>query len=420
MKNWITYLLFLIILTRVAESMANDSSVNKPSITPIGIASWTSGKMYNPRDPFDYRRWNQSMVGIMGVKSQVSPRLNTMIALRAIEFLNRADALHDTKEKISLSQVYGKLAIGGSPQQPWFNLIGGLTNYNYHTHTRHLGEYLLRSGAYVPFLVNDVDYAQYKALGAQINRSFLDGKLKNDILMTSERETRPHGDFSLAYVVSYAPSPFFEFGAGVNFRRLFPLSLKKLEKNMRPYPLYDERDSLVIEDGDTLTYTTQGTVLMARAMFDPKPFLKGVPLGEKDLQLYSEIALLGVKNYGTVYDNRKERMPMMAGIHLPAFGFIDIVAFEIEYYGNPNRLNPDGKPISKPDDYSKKDDWRWAIYAKHEILPGFTVTAIAASDHWRYSLNEDGRLEERTLSTDQWHWKIKIAYDLGRSGLSYR
>ena len=63
-------------------------------------------------------------------------------------------------------------------------------------------------------------------------------------------------------------------------------------------------------------YTFAGTKLMARASFDFKPFFKSFSdrfLGPNDLKIYSEAAILGVKDYPGYYSKLRDRIPRMIG-----------------------------------------------------------------------------------------------------------
>ncbi len=131
--------------------------------------------------------------------------------------------------------------------------------------------------------------------------------------------------------------------------------------------------------------------------------------------LYGEWAILGVQNQPVYYQSIVQRMPVMAGVHIPTFGLLDLLDVETEYLDNPyldqdyqlsssgydgthglsgsNQAIPD--PIeSNPNgvDYSLRkfvlpsvhgDDWKWSVFAVKTILPGLKLKIQVANDHMR-------------------------------------
>ena len=94
-------------------------------------------------------------------------------------------------------------------------------------------------------------------------------------------------------------------------------------------------------------YTLAGTKLMARASFDFKPLFKSFAdqfLGPNDLRIYSEAAILGLKNYPVYYDDLSKRIPIMVGFNVPTFKVFDVLALEVENY-NWNYSNGYQNPV---------------------------------------------------------------------------
>ncbi|MBF0431100.1 MAG: hypothetical protein HQK83_07470 [Fibrobacteria bacterium] len=402
-------------------AIGDESEEKTTGITPVGIVVYQGGQVNNPAYENDHLRWTQDVLGVLGFKVQLSPRFNSVIAVRGKQWLVFQNP-NDFNDDFNFSEVYGSYAVGGTPESPWFNLIGGISNVKYNQDAKHLGEYLLSSGAYSPWLVNNFAFPMYKAMGARVSSRLLDGKIRQDLVLSSERNYQPHGDYSLSYVAGVALGDFIDVGAGISYSRLIPVSWEKLEENIKTRYARDDSGEVIIEDGDTLRYTPRGMKLVARASLDPKVLLPAIPFGPNDLKIYSEIALLGVKNYGTTYDKRSERMPVMFGMHIPTFNCLDIFSFEIEYYNSPYRLIPDINPDAKEsvDAFVDRDNWRWALYAKKTLIPGWSVTGLIASDHFRYPYEDGGYFEERMLASTHWHWRFRVTYDLGNSGLSFQ
>jgi hypothetical protein len=148
-------------------------------------------------------------------------------------------------------------------------------------------------------------------------------------------------------------------------------------------------------------YTYQGVKLMASLSFDPKAYLPMPMLGPEDLKIYGEWSLLGVQDYSYMYNDRWQRMPVMVGFNLPTFKLLDVLSIEGEYYNSPftNDLTslyysetptwnilPGNATGITPAQYAsdaRRDNWKWAIYAKKEIIKGIQIYAQAASDDIR-------------------------------------
>jgi hypothetical protein len=121
-------------------------------------------------------------------------------------------------------------------------------------------------------------------------------------------------------------------------------------------------------------------------------------------RLYSEIAVLGTQNQDVFYQDITQRMPIMAGLNIPTFGILDVLAVETEYLNNPYpdsdmllsgyRLAPlRGSAVAVPDvDWRQRnfsqpsvhnDDWKWCFYAVKTLTPGLRLRLQAANDHLR-------------------------------------
>ena len=147
--------------------------------------------------------------------------------------------------------------------------------------------------------------------------------------------------------------------------------------------------AFVTSSGDTLRPRTQrlsfqGVKLMARASMDFKPLL-GLEnmLGPQDLKLFWEAALLGIENQPYYYEDMKDRIPMMFGINLPAFGLLDLFSVQFQYFKNPW---PDSKQMS--------------------LNPGIPIPAdLGTRDEPTVYLD---RLAEGAYSGDDWKWSMNV------------
>jgi hypothetical protein len=147
---------------------------------------------------------------------------------------------------------------------------------------------------------------------------------------------------------------------------------------------------------DTVSYTFKGIKLMARGSFNVQKIFPVKFLNPEDLKIYAEAAMLGVENQPGYFNKRWQRVPLMMGINLPTFKLLDVLSLEVEYFAS-----------SLPDEYfdvldktrisyldygllardpkrdNHKDDWKWSVYAKREIVTGLSIRAQVANDHFR-------------------------------------
>lgn len=361
----------------------------------------------------------------------------------------------------------------------------GLWNEKYNQESRNLGEYLFRSGAYPGYIYQTgFDESFFNLAGIHLT-SNLFGMWRNELMLTSEIHTAPFNDFSLAYLTDVSLfKKVFNAGAGIQFFRCFsadpdqtsPKALYKggvIEPN--PAPNYYLGDSLGVDllgstFYDTNYYTFAGTKLMGKLAFDPKPLLGFDIFGPEDLKLYSEVAILGLKNYplsplrnnpstgqdfgpDTSYrangsyriinkygfDDLMQKMPIMFGFNVPAFKLLDILSVEFEYYGKkyvnavpiplgtrghgsynavpslPTPLAQGG--LSEYDSliYEKAGavNWKWSVYAKKTLFNNFTITAQAARDHILNTVRglsmQEVDNEEALVKKNQWYWMLKFS-----------
>jgi hypothetical protein len=381
----------------------------------------------------------------------------------------------------------------GDKENPTFSATVGDFAYNYAPHVKNLGLYLFRGPVYPGFLVSGfkdfhTDTSRASFLGFQLHHAW--GDFQHDILMSSEREFAPSFDWSLGYVARYKVLKALEIGACVNFYHLISETEDLTSPNAgvdgilrtdsslihggAPYSRYQLQYMEAMGPGDTVFYTHRGTKLMAMFNLDIKEMLGlDAPFGEKDLLLYGEAALIGVKNYGSIYSKVRERIPLMAGFHLPTFGLLDFLSLEVEYYPakykadysklgyynslyfkniNPTILKtqraPSAVPISLKDYAGEKytitetgdfvaiatgdtiqvrgtdldvenmtaDDWKWSINAEKTVLGHIQFSGQIANDHFVPRplrggvLFEEAGLSQVLSSTKDWYFMFRVGY----------
>ncbi len=371
----------------------------------------------------------------------------------------------------------------GEPADPEITLGAGMFMYKYNGDANNLGEYLYRSGAYPAYTVTG-GYVLVNSAAANLQglkSSFHFGDFRADLLLTTETNLAPLYDWSVGAIASYSiAGGLLDLGAGVNFKRLiqvkpsrtsphdptngyFKVGGKGYSTNLNYYDYqvqfynkkktapdsvkaavfqaqYDLVDSLMDPARTPAPpkveyYTNAGILGMARASLDLKKLFQSDMFGPQDLKLYTEVAILGFKNYPVFYEKISERMPMMFGINLPGFHFLDLISVQVEQYKSPwlnntSQIANDAIPLpifptasdtvaSKKDwnDLATKDDLKWSILVQKKIGSYITFSAQAANDHMRmvssrYFYGPQFDHNEVTVSKSDWYWMTQLSWGI--------
>jgi hypothetical protein len=282
--------------------------------------------------PFD-REWLETFDGGMKVIRVLSPsltgRLNFGVQVNAATVNPKYLTNEYTVKKVSpilldatLEYKHGGLLL----QNDTFSVEFGYFPFKYNNQSTNLGEYIFRSGTYPGWLISGFEHSvdKPKLAGTHFSYSFgNDFRLRQDLIANTELDMFPYRDINLTYIITPAFRRLVDFGFGVEFARLISVDPRKTTSGLNPSQKYDPKTGYVrlTESGDTIyeMYTFKGTKLMGRFSLDFKEFFGGgAPFfGKEDLKLYSEAAILGVKNYKGWYENRSERIPVMAGFNWP-------------------------------------------------------------------------------------------------------
>jgi hypothetical protein len=374
----------------------------------------------------------------------VEERLRLSVGIRGMFWYSfpETDLAHTrlTKFVSGVLEAQGKLKLGQT-EDPWGGFQFGLFPFKYNPDAKNLGEYLFRSGAYPTYVSTGgwsvINSAEYIAEGFDF--SFRTGPVNHDVLATIERGIEPINDFSPAYLASLGANGAFTCGVGVEFAHLIaakPSVTTPTGPTFVGDPLNRYRgDSLVFDTATTgySNYTFKSTKLVGRAAFNLQSLTHWPHLGSEELKIYSEVALLGIKNYPYYYENAVNRIPIMVGINLPTFKLLDILSLEIEHRktqftenvavsyerGLPvpqirvNAIDPYQKTATEYDKNSThKENLKWSIYTRKTLTPGMTLYAQVASDHMR-AISYDKTIQSDLITKEPSDWYMLFRIDLG-------
>jgi hypothetical protein len=306
----------------------------------------------------------------------------------------------------------------------------GYFPYKYNSSVRNLGEYLFRTGTYPQYIINEIDFPMARLLGLKLGAT-LWKTLNVDIIVNANTEWAAIGDLNLSGLLTWKPHPVFELGLGGSWCSFISTDLDNTT------PLVKGSEYLAVKPGTSDTavynYTFAGQKLMGRLTFDLKRiFPETDKLGDEDLKLYTEAAILGLINYPvsrdgyTRYDTLWQRIPVMLGFNFPMFKLIDVLSFEFEYFGNPypnntNAVKYENQPTPLSSYGNEKnsaymnlhnDDVKWSVYARKTFASNLYIMAQAANDHIRWTRNawssNDGK--EALRQKDDWYFTFKFGY----------
>ena len=346
----------------------------------------------------------------------------------------------------------------GEQSHPALQVTAGSFHFNYNPDVKNLGLYLMRGLVYPGIVISGFETKDVlpiaNVFGLDVHHEY--GGYRGDFLVNSETDINPYFDLSFAYVFSYRFLGAIEVGAGANWYRAVA------QKPEITSPTKDcaskGTTSVVGVNGgdaelcyildtsyvakpagvdtvvDTITGSLSGIKLMGRLSVDPKALLglQG-PFGPRDLIFYSEAAVLGLKDYPKYYARIGRRIPVMVGFNLPAFGYLDELSLEAEYYANRNMADyekelDDNSWVPRPRAYNevkndsgavigtertdtRSDDWKWSLYGYKVIAGHLKVSGQVANDHLRTGGFYLRRSQSEVFSdTFDWYWTFKVAY----------
>ena len=394
-----------------------------PKVTCTGLASYEFGQIYRgiyAETQFEHR-WENRVYTDLNLNADINDRLRVVAGLEyEMSFSQRQDNAFRASllkfSTISLNQGEGIVTIFDKNSAAPLELHGGYMLYKYDDEARNLGEYLFRSMTYPQVLFTQFDFTKVRLLGLRLNSSLWQGRFKEDLFVTSAVDFYPMYDYSVAYVASVKPVQAIEIGAGVDFDRMLPVDNTKTTPKSVGNSYVDP-----VNQADTTYYSFAGTKIMGRMCFDPKAFFNTRIFGAEDLKIFSEVAILGVKNYPGDYSQLWQRIPLMFGMNFPAFKVLDVLSVQGEYFRSPYpdsyyevMWNQLPRPYIKQDMTPYQcDDWKWSIYASRKILGGLSIIGQIANDHTRLDVvrEEDADYEETMRGNGMWCWMMKMKWE---------
>lgn len=434
---WLTIAFFAIVIS----GGQSYGEIEAPSVTWSGFASLREGQIVQGRPEDIVGRaaksdhvWIQQMdigllmttqfitlpaTGMIGVdiavlndNSSFASDLGRSRRLNFYPFLSRADLLFNVVEGDDFN----------------LQVDAGYFPYKYNSNVRNLGEYLFRSGTYPQYLINEIDFPMARLMGVRLGGT-LWNTMNFDVIVNTNIEWTAIGDVNLSGLFTWKPAPLVEIGVGGSWNSIISVDLDKTT------PREPGSEYIVAKEGTTDTlaynYTFAGQKLMARFALDLKQLFPGADVfGEEDLKLYSEAAILGLINYplsrngNTQYDTLWQRIPVMVGLNLPLFRFMDLLSVEVEYFGNPyvnsiNSIKFDNVPVplsSYGDELRYKnihtDDWKWSVYGKKIFAENFFIMGQVARDHIRWFRMDYAVMEgkEALRENGDWYYTVKFGY----------
>lgn len=402
----------------------------------------------------------------------------------------------------------------GDKETPLFKGTLGLFPVIYNSDSKNFGGYLLRGPVYPGLLFSgfeskDMDSTIANTLGVRLASNL--GSFSFSYILKSETDLPPVFDFSMIGFVEYKYKNILTLGAGVNFYRIIAIKPEltdltdpdlvetETQKVSHPYSRYYtyveidtvsnsytligsdtvfttvngqarstsngkivsiETDNDGVTDtvtlwasNDTTRLSHRGIKLMGKASLSLPELLGLSNVAPYNLKLYTEFAVIGWKNYAGIYENRSERIPIMAGITIPTGGILSQCNFEVEWYGAKFRndyikiqqfnspipvsntddgydrtTNDSGQlvvkgtviPTLKFKDYDVqnmvKDNWKWSLYMARDFEKYVRVSLQIANDHYRpwenYSPNYTSttRYESAFTSLKDYYTMFKVGF----------
>jgi hypothetical protein len=225
--------------------------------TLYGEGNMTGGEIFRGvarRDPITYftHRWLQSNEIILGDSVAKGDRMTINLSLRGLlHYAYYIDPTNDiggwqTRFPCWAFQVNSASGtyVFGDPETKPLSLTLGFFPYKYNPEVKNLGEYLFRSMAYPNFLNTVFDEPYQRILGLKLSSLLLDGRLRQDFIVSNEWDINPTQDFSVAYVAGFNINKVFDIGIGGQAYHLFSVN------NRYTHPTWNENTWYIANEAD--------------------------------------------------------------------------------------------------------------------------------------------------------------------------
>jgi hypothetical protein len=330
-------------------------------------------------------------------------------------------------------------------------IASGLIPYTINPTVKTLGNYLFRSTVHPPSVQNKLDYPWADFIGVITEVGLFDNKVTVSAMLASEFVYIPFFDLTPAFALFYKPNNIIDIGGAVAFSHAIPIDERSNIHEVVTRHRYDGNGQIISDYLDTINTDFHATKLNLRAIFDPKPLFGGMNfLGKSQLNIYAEIAFLGLKDSLEVdtsslarlrsYDPTDSlglndlvfpensiihRMPFMIGINLPTWKLLDLLSVEFEWFFSPYANDWFGlfdnmelearqpSSLEQWDNYINKDNFKWAINIR-KSFGKFETRALFSSDHTIYRMGnrQTGNFEQTMKRPKDWHWFVELRYNL--------
>jgi hypothetical protein len=415
-------LLNIVLISGFIAAQTNDSSGIKYRI--IGMGSLESGQVVggeaNGTDIHVNKAWCQRTYAHLGFQATIGAHTDLFIVGESMVHYAWAQSKANYDEDKPQFLFYPYHVEGsysfGTGERPFLTAGFGVFPFKYNPDVRNLGEYLFRTGTYPPTMSNQFDFPLARLTGFRLSSTPIDS-LNLHAMLTMESDVLPLKDYGISLLGDYTLWKSLTIGAGVFLSHLLSVNEDATTpKNNNLAPI-DSANS------DTIYYTFRGTKFMGRLAFDPKPFLPWRFFGLNDLRLYSEVALIGFKNFPLYYKDRNRRIPIMVGFNVPTFKTMDVLAVELEWYNwnYPNSYTQYvfNSQVPKPDDVEgydyKQNRLKWSCYGKKQFGRTFSLIGQIAFDHTRLESNTFTQglsyFGDAMHKHGDWAWMLKTQFD---------
>jgi hypothetical protein len=419
-------------------AFASDSDVG---VTPSGMVYYQFGQLVKTsltpnQDAWPDKTWDQRAVFRAQLNARVHEHVQINVGLEFGMLMLVSPPVGDAATGSSTSNnivdpliAQGVYSFGDDPEHQPVRIALGYFPFKYDASANNMGEYLFRTGAYPPYIINTFDECQARLLGLHVTVAPIEN-LNFDVLFTNETFFMPRGDYSLSILGGYKLKNILDFGAGISLKSL--VSVDRSQTTPRSAPIYPDSTGVIV--GDTAFYSFKGTKLMGRASFDLKGFFEspnffGLPFGPNDCKVYCETAILGWGNpggYPGYFDSLAGKWPVMIGVDIPALNFLDVFSLEWEYthvkydkykFNSTTPIDGIGS-----DSLNVNAGIRWSLYASKTFKNGFGVSGILGKDHFRPTPatspwpgvdnpSQYGAYgSEMLIRNGDWHYALRLSY----------